>query len=223
MEAAQQPPAGARDLSGVERQVLILGDRQIHGAQLRQPARAAVLPPAPPDPRQPPRLVPRADLAQLDPRPVQSREVADQGAEVHPLLGREVDGELVAVPLPLGVRHFHREGVLAHPLPHRAADVVLLFAQLVGDGHVARGGTAHDAAGRSGLRGFLEGAAVTAAPALLQGGLAQGGDAAQILAPLDLDDHRIVGGQWLRGRPREVLEPVPLEPHFDDGGQLTSR
>jgi len=75
-EAAQQPPAAARDLRRVERQVLILGERQAHRAQLRQPARAAVLATAPAHAVEPLRLVPRADLPQLDARVEQAREVA---------------------------------------------------------------------------------------------------------------------------------------------------
>src|ERR1051326_1699290 len=43
-QAAEQAPAPARDLRRVERQVLILGERKTHGAELGRPARAAVLP-----------------------------------------------------------------------------------------------------------------------------------------------------------------------------------
>src|SRR2546422_2127655 len=39
-------------------------------------------------------------------------------AEVDALLGREVDGELLLVPLPLGVGDLHREGVRRDPLHH---------------------------------------------------------------------------------------------------------
>src|SRR2546422_4570404 len=67
-QAAEQPAAPSRDLRGVERQMLILGERQAHRAQLGQPARAAVLAPAPPHAVEPLGLVARADLAQLDVR-----------------------------------------------------------------------------------------------------------------------------------------------------------
>src|SRR5947208_1546626 len=66
-EAAQQPPAPAGDLRRVERQVLILGERQAHRPQLGEPARAAVLPAAAADAVEPLGLVARPDLAQLDP------------------------------------------------------------------------------------------------------------------------------------------------------------
>ena len=45
-------------------------------------------------------------------------EVADQRAEVDPLLGGEVDRELVAVPLPLGVAHLHHQA--RAPAPARS-------------------------------------------------------------------------------------------------------
>src|SRR5438034_8211377 len=47
----QQPAAPAGDLRRVEREVLVLGERQTHGPELGQPARAAELPPAPADAR----------------------------------------------------------------------------------------------------------------------------------------------------------------------------
>src|SRR2546430_11216549 len=44
--AAQQPPTPARDLRRIERQVLILGEREADRPQLGEPARTAVLAPA---------------------------------------------------------------------------------------------------------------------------------------------------------------------------------
>src|SRR5947199_8992784 len=87
-EAAQQPAAPAGDLRRVEREVLVLGERQTHGPELGQPARAAELPPAPADAVEALGFVPRADLAQLDPRVEQARQIAHQAAAGDALLGR---------------------------------------------------------------------------------------------------------------------------------------
>src|SRR5256884_4384910 len=125
-EAAEQAPAAARDLRRVERQVLILGERQAYGPELRQPARAAVLAAAPAHAVEPFGFVARPDLAQLDARVEQARQVPHQRAEVHALLGREVDRELLLVPLPLGIGDLHREIVLAHAIHHLAAHLLLI-------------------------------------------------------------------------------------------------
>src|SRR3989475_9296764 len=103
---------------GVEREVLVLGERQAHRPELREPARAAVLATAATHAVQPLRLVPRADLAQLDARVEQARQIPHERPEVHALLRREVDRELAAVPLPLGVRHLHLEALPLGALPH---------------------------------------------------------------------------------------------------------
>src|SRR5207249_2919353 len=84
---AMQSPASSRDLRRVEGEVLVLGERQAHRPQLRQPAGAAVLAAAAAHPVEPLGLVACADLPQLDARVKQAREVPHQGAEVHPLFG----------------------------------------------------------------------------------------------------------------------------------------
>src|SRR5207237_9902949 len=80
------------------------GEREAHRPQLGQPARAAVLATAAAHTVEPLCLVARADLAQLDARVEQAREVAHQRQEVQAMLGGEVHGELLTVPMPQGFR-----------------------------------------------------------------------------------------------------------------------
>ena len=205
--------------------MLVFGERQAHRPELGEPARAAELAAAPAHAVQPLGLVARADLAQLDPRVKQAGEVAHQRAKVHALLGREVDRQVLLVPLPLGVGHLHREGVLLHPLHHLATHLRFVLVQPVGECRVVGAGAAHDAPlgrgwGRSGL-----GEAASRAPpaALAESDGAEGRHASEIMAPLDFHDHGIVQRERLLGRPDEVFLPVPLEPDFHDWSQLTSR
>src|SRR5258708_36336589 len=89
-QTAEQPAAAARDLGRIERQVLILVDREADRPQLRQPAGAAVLAAAAPYAVEPLGLVSSADLTHLDPRGEQARQGAHQRAAIHALLGREI-------------------------------------------------------------------------------------------------------------------------------------
>ncbi len=52
-----------------------------------------------------------ADLLELDPRSKQRRQIAHKIAEIHTLLGREVERQLLFVPLPFGVGDLHRQAV----------------------------------------------------------------------------------------------------------------
>src|SRR5512143_2952583 len=222
VEAAQQPAAGAGDLRRIEREVLVLGDGEVDRPQLGKPAGAAILPAAAADAGEPSRLVARPDLAQLDARPEDGGEVAHQGAEIHPLLGREVQRELAAIPLPRGVGDLHRQVVRPDPVASRAPRRVFLGVQLLGLLHVGGGGAAqHVALHRRGDIGKR--AAAAAARTLLEGHLAEGRHAAQVLAPLDLDDDGVVESQGLGRIPVEVLLPVALEPHLDDRAHFSLR
>ena len=129
-QAAHQAPARAGDLRRIERQPLILRDAEVHRAQLGQPRRRAVLAAAAADAVEPLGFVAHADLLQLDARAEHRRELAHERAEVDALLGREVERELLAIPLPLGVGQLHDELVRlarapspcgARPRPARAA------------------------------------------------------------------------------------------------------
>src|SRR2546430_16666528 len=155
--AAQQPPTPARDLRRIERQVLILGEREADRPQLGEPARTAVLAPAAAHAVQPLRLVARADLPQLDPGVEQAGEVAHQRAKIDALLGREIDRQLLPIPLPLGIGDLHRERVLLHPFHHPAAYRGFLFVEPLGGPRVVRCGAPHDATLRSGGLGRVGG------------------------------------------------------------------
>ena len=144
LEAAEQPPATARDLRGVEREVLVLGEREIDRPQLGEPGGAAVLPATAPDAGEAGGLVADPDLPQLDAGAEERGEIADQCPEIDPLLGGEVDGELVPVPLPLGVAHLHHEPVVADPLDHLPADLLLGAAAFLVAADVVGGGAADD-------------------------------------------------------------------------------
>src|SRR6185437_6175261 len=63
METAEQAAARAGNLRRIEREVLCLRDRQIHGLELGKPAGTAVFAAAAPHAGEPPRFVSGADLA----------------------------------------------------------------------------------------------------------------------------------------------------------------
>src|SRR2546430_2891014 len=148
--AAQQPPTPARDLRRIERQVLILGEREADRPQLGEPARTAVLAPAAAHALKPLGVVGRDDLPQLDPGVEQAGKVAHERAKIDALLGREIDRQLLPIPLPLGIGDLHRERVLLHPFHHPAAYRGFLFVEPLGGPRVVRCGAPHDATLRSG-------------------------------------------------------------------------
>jgi hypothetical protein len=147
LEAAEQAAAPARDLGRVEREVLVFGQAEINGRQLLEPGGAAVFPAAATDAGQPGCLVPHADLPQLNPGAEQRSEIAHQRSEIDPLIGREVDGQLVPVPLPLGIAHLHHEVVGPHSLNHLLPNFFLGSPDLPVGLQVVRGGPAHDRLG----------------------------------------------------------------------------
>ncbi len=178
-----------------------------------------------PTPAEPRRLVAHADLAQLDPGAEGRRQVAHQLAEVDPLLGGEVDGELVAVPLPLGVADLHQQAVGPHPLDAPSG------GRPPPSGAARRGSATSSGGGRrtTGLTGSLGRLAADRAPgaargALLGGGLAGRRDPAEVLPALRLDDHRVAhsrSGSASSGQ-SEVGLPVALEADFDGLGHQAS-
>ena len=88
-QTAHESAAESRDLQGVEREVLLLGHADRHGLELAPEPHAAQLLAAVAQPADHPRLVAHADLAHVDARVEPAREVADQVAEVHALLGEK--------------------------------------------------------------------------------------------------------------------------------------
>ena len=81
--------------------MLVLGERKIDGGEFGEPRGTAVLPATPPDAADAGRLVAHADLAHVDAGAEGAGELAHEGPEINSLLGGEIHGELVPVPLPL--------------------------------------------------------------------------------------------------------------------------
>src|SRR5260370_30843110 len=186
MQAAQQPPARARDLRGIEREVLVLCHRQAHRPQLGEPAGAAVLTAAAAHTREAPRFIAGADLPEVDAGAIQTREVAHEYAEVHSLVCREVDGNLAAGPPPLLRRNPHRETVFTDAVPHLASDVVLGAPQLIGGLDVLTAGAPQDAARCPLVPRLLQGAPTAAAATLLKGDVPPRQNQTHHLDPLPL-------------------------------------
>src|SRR5882762_1164752 len=208
VQATQQAAAGTGDLHGVERQALRLREGQADRLPFRQPARDAELAAAAPDAVEALRLVARADLPQLDARPKQTREVAHQRPEVHPLLGGEVNRELALVPLPFGVGDLHREIVLPHTVPYSATHLFFVESQVRGRLPIFGRRQADDGArGRARLL-----AARAAALTLFLCHATQCRHDPEILSALYLDDYRSIEAQrrGVFGRPDEIFSPVPF-------------
>ncbi|MPN14147.1 hypothetical protein SDC9_161473 [bioreactor metagenome] len=89
-QAAHQPPAGAGNLGGVQAEVLGLGHFNRNRQKRVQKLGAAKGPPADAESADHFRLVPHANLPQLDPRPKHSGQIPHQLPEVHPPVGGKI-------------------------------------------------------------------------------------------------------------------------------------
>src|SRR5258706_2473101 len=125
-QAAHQPAANARDLGGIERQVLLFGHLDGNDVELGEPGAATQRLAAHADAPEELGVVARADLSQLDARVKLGGEVAHQRAKVHPLLRREVEGEAAAVVGVLRLHQLHGEAVAGHAV-RAATQHILLF------------------------------------------------------------------------------------------------
>src|SRR5690606_25437838 len=106
-------------------------------------------------------------------------------------LGGEVEDELVAVPLPLGLGDLHHQAVVADHLAGLAADALLVGPEDHEALHLLRLGATDDAlAGRE--TGF---AGRGAARALLRRHAADALHAPEVVAPLHLDDDVIADAE----------------------------
>src|SRR3954462_9778757 len=197
--------------------MLVLGQPEVHRRKLLEPGGAAVFPSAAPHTGEPGRLIAHPDLPQLDSGAKQGGEVPHQRSEVDPLVRREINGQLVPVPLPFSIADFHqqlrRPGPLDDFLPH------FLFAhpKLLMGFAVFHGSSTHHGLERPGVRaGFGAYGAAGAPAALLEGGLAHGTDPAEVATPLDLDNDRLL---YVEGigiiLPHEVGLSGALEPDLD--------
>jgi hypothetical protein len=209
-ETAHEPAAGARDLRRVEREALVLGDAEVDRAQLGEPGRGAVLAPAASDAVEPLGLVAYADLLQLDPRAEHRRQLADELPEVDSLLGREVEGELPPVPLPLGVGQLHHQAVGLHPLDGAPSGDLVLLGQL----RCARLVLERRQPQRTPRRGAGRQPVRDAGSALVRQ-LPRRVHAAEILPTVSLDDHRRPERREILGLPEEELFAVAPKGDFD--------
>src|SRR5579883_468658 len=135
-ETAHESPARAGDLGRVEREMLVLGYPEVDRAELGQPGGRAVLSTAAAHTVQSLRLIAGADLLELDASAEERREVADEVPEVDPLVGGEIERELLSVPLPLGVGQLHHEPVGLDPLDRLASRGLVLRTELAGLAHL---------------------------------------------------------------------------------------
>ena len=160
-QAAHQAPAHARDLGGVERQVLLLGHADGHRLELATKARAAQLLAAGGVAADQPRLVAHADLAHVHAHVETVGEVAHELAEVHALLSGKVEDGLLAAKEELHPHGLHLQAVLLDQAAEIAHGVLALARQLVGAVEVGVVGDADHGfegggqAGRGNLEGIL--------------------------------------------------------------------
>src|SRR3954453_2958073 len=196
--------------------MLVLGQSEVDRRKLLEPGRATVLPAAPAHTREPGRLIPYPDLAQLDPGAEQRGQVPDQRPEVDALVGREEDGQLVPIPLPLRVAHLHQKLVGAHPLNHFLADVLLRQANVLVQLQVFFVGPPEHRLERGRLFDRLANGAAGAAAALLAGDVSYCGYSPQVPAALDLDDDALLDAERIvLVRPHVVRFAGTLEPNLD--------
>src|SRR5436190_2202853 len=86
-QAAHEPPARARDLAGVQGELLLARHLERDRVEILEPGGAAERAPARPAAVHAPRLVAHPDLAQLDPGVKLGGQVLHQLAEIDPVLG----------------------------------------------------------------------------------------------------------------------------------------
>ena len=142
-EAAEQASAVARDLHRVQREVLLLGHLDRHGAQAVGDRVAAEGPAAHAHPAHHPGLVAHPDLAQLDAHLEGRDQVAHQVAEVDALLGREEEQDLLLVQEVVRAHQLHVEAARGDPLARRLVGLLLAHAVLAQAREVDRRGGPH--------------------------------------------------------------------------------
>ena len=106
-QTAHQASARPTDLGGVQAQPLLLRHLDGHGLEVFQKPAAAERLTAKPQAAQHLALIAHADLAQLDAGVELGRQILDQLAEVHAVVGCEVEHQLAAVQRVLGIDQLH--------------------------------------------------------------------------------------------------------------------
>ena len=136
-EAAHQAVADSGNLGRVKGQVLLLGHFDGHRLEIHQELTAADGAAAGAEPAEHFRLVPNADLAQLDSRLEHAGQALDQKAEIHASVSGKVKGDLGAVKRILHVHQLHIQLLLRDFLlrdvqrPNLAFLILLLDAQVL--------------------------------------------------------------------------------------------
>ena len=124
LETAHQTAADARDLAGIEREILLFCHLDRDRDEVAHPCVAAKRSAADAVAAQDLGLVADADLAQLDPCAENAGEVLDQVGEIHPSVRGKVEQHLTVVESVLGVDQLHIEAMSQDLL---LADAVSLF------------------------------------------------------------------------------------------------
>src|SRR5262245_2053612 len=153
-EAAHEPAAGAGDLARVERELLLARHLERDGVEALEPSRAAERAATRTAAIDPLGLVTEADLAKLEARVEARGEVAHQLAEVHAMLGGEIEGDPISGEPDLDFREIHLELAQLDPLLTILVGLGLLLAVVVFLVEVLFGRLANDLAGH--VAGFLE-------------------------------------------------------------------
>ena len=169
--------------------MLVFCETEADGTQFGQPRGATVFSSTAADAGQSLGFIARADLSQLDSRAEERCEVADQLSEIDAVFGGEVHGEFLAIPLPLGVGHFHREIVLGDPLANLPAHVFFGLAEFIDEVRFRLGRDPHDPAFGVGCR--TAAAVIAANAALLQCCGTDRRYAAEVLPAVHFDDDGI--------------------------------
>ena len=157
-QAAHEPAAGARDLAGIEREILLLGHLDGDGLERAAHADAAQHLAAMADAAHGAGLVANAHLAHVDVDVEPRREVAHELAEVDALLGREVEDGVVSVEHVLHVDGLDIEVALLGELAEDRLGLLALLLQFRHLDEVLLGRDADDGAQRRAqLRGLLVG------------------------------------------------------------------
>src|SRR5262245_61282436 len=112
-QTALQTAAHARQLRGVQAQVLQLGHLDGHRLERLEPGRTTQRTPAGSVAAEHTRFVPYPDLTHLDPRPEVRGEIAHQLAEVHTSLRGVIEDEARTVEDLFHSRELHRKTALA--------------------------------------------------------------------------------------------------------------
>ena len=124
LEAAHEAAAHARNLGGIEGEILLLGHLDGHGLEIAHELRAAHGTAAQAQAAHHLGLVAHADLLELNAGLEHGRQILDQGSEIHAAVGREIEQNLAAVKGVFHAHQLHFEVMVKNLL---LADAVRLF------------------------------------------------------------------------------------------------